>query len=127
MKPFRFCCTTLFAFIFSCTLSGCFQHYFNVNPVAQTSAYPTVIEQAKQMDRYFILHSGKNVYAITTIQLDEAKQQMELQLNELDTLHTVYVKRPTSRRYRPGRGESGILTEILFFKRYKQLCDEPVN
>ncbi len=115
MKIYRFCCTILFAFIFSCALSGCFQYYFKAKPVIPVSAYPAAVEQAKQENRFFILHSGTKAYNITSLQVDQAKQQMELELGQIDSLHTLYVTKPQSRRYRAVKGQSRVLTEIHLY------------
>lgn len=115
MKIYKLCSTILFAFIFSCALSGCFQYYFKAKPVIPTSAYPAAVEQAKQNNRFFILHSGTKAYTITSLQVDQAKQQMELQLDQIDSLHTLYVNKPQNRRYRPVKGQSRVLTEIHLY------------
>lgn len=107
----------LIAFIFSYACSGCFQHYYKVVPVDAAARYPVAIERAKQEYRFFILHSGSKAYAISTIEVNRDKQQLELKLDNLESPHTVYTEGPQKRVYRPQKGESEVLTEIHLYVR----------
>ncbi|MCW3115516.1 MAG: hypothetical protein JWR18_3912 [Segetibacter sp.] len=115
MRIFQSICQVLLAFIFSCACSGCFQHYFKVVPVKATAQYPVALERGKQEDRFFILHSGSKTYAISTIEVNREKQQLELKLDKLDTPHTVYTTRPRHRVYKSKKGQSPVLTEIHLY------------
>ncbi|MCW3110361.1 MAG: hypothetical protein JWQ09_4867, partial [Segetibacter sp.] len=76
MKTSRYFHATIIAFIFSFAFGGCTNDYFKTKPVTPVSAYPKAIEKAKKDKRYFIMQSGINIYTITSVDLDNAKQQM---------------------------------------------------
>ena len=106
MRTLRFCSATFFAVIFSCALSGCSNSYIKAKPVTAASSYPAVIEQAKKDQRYFLLKSGINLYTVTSVDLDKAKQQMTVTLDKVDSSRLVNVSNFESRRYKPRKGES---------------------
>lgn len=85
MITYRICCSIFFAFIFSCTLLGCSTYYTSAYEVTPTSAYPSAIVRAKKHKKAMILHSGINVYSITSVQLDKKKQNLTVQLNKANS------------------------------------------
>lgn len=101
MKTFMYCSNVVFAFIFSCTLTGCVSHYANTGTITKKSSFPRVIERAKKDKWYFMLHSGINIYKINYIEVDKAKRQMTVQLDKVDSLHLFYVKNPETKPYKP--------------------------
>lgn len=127
MKNFRFCCTAFFALILLYALSGCSNSYIKAKTVTPTSAYPAAIEQANRDNRSFILHSGINVYTITTYQLNKEKQKLDVQLNKLDSLHIVNVSDQESGRTRPEKGGSSLMNEIHIYTKdsISYTLDEP--
>ena len=106
MTTCRIYLTTFFAFVFSLGLSGCSTAYVQSKSVIDASDYPAAIERAKKDKRSFILHSGMNVYTITAVQLDHAKQNIHVQLNKLDSLHIVRVAGPNNNQQRPAKNSS---------------------
>ncbi|HEX8279666.1 MAG TPA: hypothetical protein VF540_13270 [Segetibacter sp.] len=127
MKTFRFCRTAFFALISLCALSACSNSYIKSKTVTQASAYPAAIEQANRDNRSFILHSGVNVYTITSYQLNKEKQKMDVQLNKLDSLRIVNVSDGESKRSRPKKGESPLINEIHIYTKdsVSYTLDEP--
>ncbi len=127
MKTFRFCRAAFFALISLCALSGCSNSYVKAKTVTPASAYPAAIEQANRDNRSFILHSGINVYTITTYQLNKEKQKLDVQLNKLDSLHIVNVSDQESGRARPKKGESSLINEIHIYTKdsVSYTLDEP--
>lgn len=127
MKTFRFWNTTFFAFIFSCALSGCFNSYVKAKPVTPASAYPAAIQQAKQDNRSFILHSGTNVYSIYHVELDQASQALTVQLHKLDSLYIVNVEKPESGPSTTKRGETAKINQIHIYTKdsISYTLDEP--
>lgn len=123
MKTFTFFRITFFAFISLCALGGCTNSYTKAKPVP-ASDFPDAIEKAKEDNRFFILHSGINVYTITSFQLDKAQQALTVHLNELDSLHIIPVQ---SRRTRSRKGESPAVNEIHIYTKdsVSYTLDEP--
>lgn len=115
MKTFRFCRAAFFAFILSCALSGCSNSYLKAKPVTPASSYPAAIEQAKKDQRYFLLKSGINLYTVTSVDLDKAKQQMTVTLDKVDSSHLGNVKSFGSNRYKPKKGETPISSAIHLY------------
>ncbi len=105
----------LFAFFFSAVLSGCFQNYFIKRTITPTDDYPSTIERAKQENRFFILHSGRRAYAMTSLQVDQPQKQLVVKLDSIKPPHTLYVNNPLNRVYRIRKGESPVLTEIHLY------------
>ena len=95
-------------------LAGCSAHSYKTQTVLPKSAYATTIEKAKQDKRYFILYSGINVYSVTSVDIDTAKQQFTVQLDKVDSLRLVYLQ-GSNNRYKPKKGESRFLSEILVY------------
>ena len=93
MKIFSYWSIPIFALVLSCSLPGCFIHYNN-KPITRTSAYPRVIERAKKDKHYFIMHSGIDTFAITSVLVERSKQQFTVHLNKVDSLHRVYINNP---------------------------------
>jgi hypothetical protein len=83
--------TFIFAFILFYAGTGCTNHY-NTKPLTRTSAYPRFIERAILDKRNFILHSGVDIYSITSVEIDKAKKHMTVHLDKLDSLN----KRPVN-------------------------------
>lgn len=127
MRTSRFYHTAFFAFIFLCAVSGCFNSYIKAKTVTPASAYPAAIEQANQDNRIFILHSGINVYTITSYQLDKERQKMEVQLNKVDSLQVIHVPNEKSKKYPSKKGESAAINEIHVYTKdsVSYTLDEP--
>ena len=94
MKTFRNC----FMYIVVCALfyilSGCSTHAIPANGAISRSAYPAAIERAQKKKWYMVLHSGINVYSITSVQVDKAKQQATVQLDRVDSLYLITGSQP---------------------------------
>lgn len=126
MKTFIYCRTAFFALISLGALSGCSNSYIKAKTVTPASAYPAAIEQANRDNRSFILHSGINVYTITTYQLNKEQQKMDVQLNKLDSIHVVDVSDRESGRSRPKKGGSSIKEIHIYTKdSVSYTLDEP--
>ena len=106
MKISGYLAAACFTLIFSFFFSGCFNHQLQTKPVIPSSSYPDAIEQAKKEQRYFLLKSGINLYTITSVDLDKAKQEMTVTLNEVDSSHLIGLKNFNSRGYKPKKGDS---------------------
>ena len=87
MKTFRNCCLYISISAFFYLTSGCSNHAVPVNGPVSRSGYPAAIERAQKKKWYMVLHSGINVYSITAVQLDKAKQQATVQLDRVDSLY----------------------------------------
>ncbi len=127
MKTSWFCCDTFFAFIFSIALSGCSNSYIKAKSVTPTSAYPAAIDQASKDHRYFIMKSGINLYTVTSVDLDKAKQQMTVTLDKVDSSHLVNARNFGSKRYKPQKGEPKVPSEIRLYMKdsTSYTLDEP--
>lgn len=127
MKTFRFCRTAFVALISLWALSGCSNSYIKAKTVTPASDYPAAIEQANRDNRSFILHSGINVYTITTYQLNKEKQKLEVQLNKLDSLQVVDVSGRESGRSRRKKDKSSLMNEIHIYTKdsVSYTLDEP--
>jgi len=100
---FAFAC---FIVVFSFTFLGCSRHQLQTTPVTSAASYPNVIEQAKKDQRYILLKSGINLYTVTSVDLDKAKQEMTVTLNEVDSSHLVSLKNFDAKSYKPKKGDS---------------------
>ena len=87
----------LFTCIFLFVFSSCANQYSQSKSVTETSAYPKTLERAMKNKRYFVMHSGINLYTVTSIDLDRPKQQMTVTLDKVDSLHLAYFKNPAIR------------------------------
>jgi hypothetical protein len=107
--------TTIFAFIFFLTISACSNRYAGVTTVTSTSKYPGVLERARKDQRYFILHSGINLYTVTSLDLDRAKQQMTVTLDKVDSTHLLNFKNFQAMGHKPEKVEANGTSEIYVF------------
>jgi hypothetical protein len=73
----------------ACTTSG-------NNAITRTSAYPRVIEQARKDKSYFIMHSGLDTFAITSLLVEKNKQDFTVYLNKLDSARRSMLANPGS-------------------------------
>ena len=87
MKTFRSCCTNLGVFVLCVVFSGCANRAYQANAAIPRTKYPSAIEKAKRSKWYMVLHSGINVYSITSVQLDKARQQATVQLDKVDSIY----------------------------------------
>lgn len=115
MKPFRRLVFALFILCFSFIFSRCSRHQLQAKPVASAASYPDVIEQAKKDQRYFLLKSGINLYTVTSVDLDKAKQEMTVTLNEVDSSHLVNLKNFDAADYKPKKGDKGSSSAIHIY------------
>lgn len=91
MKTFNFG-ITISAFIFSLVLAACSNNYSNGKAITSASKYPTVIERAKKDQRYFLMQSGINLYTVTSVDVDRAKQHMTVTLDKVDSSRLLKIK-----------------------------------
>src|SRR4051794_31005127 len=105
MKSCRYFNSFLFTSIFSIACWAC-SNQLKVSNVTSASAFPDAIDRASKDKRYFIMKSGINIYTITSVDLDRAKQQMTVTLDKVDSSHLVYLKNPEVRRSKAQPGET---------------------
>lgn len=87
MKTLPNCFAILLVLIMCEVFPGCANHAYQANGAIPRAQYPAAIERAKQRKWYMVLHSGVNVYSITAVQLDKAKQQATVQLDKIDSTY----------------------------------------
>ncbi len=123
MNTFKYWRITIFAVIFLCAFSGCINRY-NANPVTRTSGYPRFIERANKNKRSFFMHSGVDVYTITSVEVDKAKKNMTVHLDKIDSLNKRNVNNPEILRKQSGQPS---LTKIHVYMRdsTSYTLDEP--
>ncbi len=115
MKPKLSAPTLLLAFLFSVCLSGCFLNFYKTDSYVDKAQYPSTIQRALTDNRYFILHSGSQIYALSNIEVDQSKGELQMNLGSVDSSHFVYIKKPVSRTYKPKKGEGELITEIHLY------------
>lgn len=77
------------ALVISVYVVSCSHNAVTAKPVSSASEYPAVIERAQKKHSYMYMRSGINQYTISSIDLDDAKQQMTVTLNKVDTVGLV--------------------------------------
>ena len=127
MKIFKFCHPIACVFIFLFVLGACSSYNYKAKTVTSASAYPSTIERAKKDKRYFIMQSGINLYTVTSVDLDKAKQQMTVTLDKLDSVHLLYYKNPAITRDGTTKSEPHVRSEIHMFMKdsTSYTLDEP--
>lgn len=96
MKTFHNSTTAIFTAIILIAFWGC-SHYIAANPATDVSSYPSLLERAKKAKKYFIMQSGINIYTVTSVDLDQAKKQMTVTLDKVDSVRLVHFKNPSVR------------------------------
>lgn len=126
MNTFALCRNIIFGFIFSFGMSACSNYNFKVKPVP-ASRYAKAIERAKKDKRYFILQSGINIYNVTSVDLDKAKQQMTVTLDKVDSMQLVYFKNPEISPRKSADEGSALQPEIYVYMKdsTSYTMDEP--
>lgn len=124
---FRITRISIFAFIFSYVAISCSNHYFEPTAITPASAYPSAIDRAVKAKRYFIMQSGINIYSVSSVDLDNSKQQMTVTLDKIDSSHLVYLKNPEIRRSKATEGEKPVRKEIRLYMKdsTSYTLDEP--
>ena len=82
--------TTVYILVLLCSLTACLSNYGDGKPVTRISAFPRVMEKARQDKRYFIMHSGIDTFAITSLLVEKGKNEFTVHLNKLDSLHRLH-------------------------------------
>jgi hypothetical protein len=115
MKTYGYFAAAFLASVFSFVTAGCFSHSFKTKPVTPASSYPDAIEQAKKDQRYFLLKSGINLYTVTSVDLDKAKQQITVTLDKVDSSHLANVKNFESKHYKLRKGDTPASSAIHIY------------
>ena len=76
----------LLILVLTCVLWGCASQYTS-GTLTNKSRYARVIEKAREDKRSMMLHSGINLYSITSVQVDKARKQMTVQLDMPDSIN----------------------------------------
>lgn len=95
MKIFRYRKICVFALILSFSAYGCSNTYTEAKTISRASAYPRVIERAKKDKRYFIMYSGVDTYAVTSVEINKSNKQFTVQLDKVGSLHTANTNNTT--------------------------------
>lgn len=66
-------------------LYGCSNQYA-ATPVTKQNAFARTIKRAQDQDRYFVLHSGVDVYRIKFLEVHKAEKNVTVMLDRIDSL-----------------------------------------
>lgn len=127
MKSLPIVRITIFILGFSFAVWACANNYYTAKPVTPASKYPSAINKARKDKRYFIMQSGINIYSVTSVDLDDAKQQITVTLDKVDSSHLVYLTNPEVRRSKAKEGEKPVRSEIRLYMKdsASYTLDEP--
>ena len=104
MKNFRY-----YALFVLLAASGCAGKL--TGTVTSQSKYPAAIERAKKNKRYMVLHSGVNLYSITSAEIDKARKQVTVQLDKVDSSYLI----PKAMRQAPSQGKPPLAPETHLY------------
>jgi hypothetical protein len=126
MKISQLVKTAFYVFTFFVAITGC-SNRLKAKSVTAAAGFPDAIEEGRKDKRYFIMKSGLNIYTITSVDLDRAKQQMTVTLDKVDSSHLVYLNNPEVRRTRARVGETPAQGEIHLYMKdsTSYTLDEP--
>ena len=94
MKNSIFCSALIIGGLLWCFLLGCSAYQSNTNIITTSASYPRVIEQARKDKRYFIMRSGVDTFAVTSLLVEKTKQQFTVHHDRLDSLHRFHFNNP---------------------------------
>ena len=94
MKTFKMATFVLLIFATADIITSCANTGYTTRPVSSSADFPAVLETSRKKDRAFILHSGLNIYAVSSLELDKPKENMHVQLKKLDSVQVVQVDAP---------------------------------
>lgn len=89
MKIFTHLRLAVFVLMLTCSFPGCSIHQNSTTPITRVSAFPRVIERASKDKRYFVMHSGVDSFAITSVLMEKSKKNFTVHLGKIDSLHRV--------------------------------------
>jgi|GEM_PF-3344293 len=112
MTSYKTCRTAVFAFGVSLALLACASHHYTASTVTAASDYATVIERAQKKHRYIIMQSGINLYTVTSVDMDKARQQMTVTLDKLDSTKFLNTAGLGSTGYNPAKGKTVALPQL---------------
>ena len=95
MKNIKGWCVSIFCLVIFFSLQGC-SIYNNGEAITKTSVFPKTIERAKKDNRYFVMYSGKDTFAVTNIMIENRRREFTVQLDRIDSLHRVSLKNPAT-------------------------------
>jgi hypothetical protein len=126
MNTTRLCSIIFLAFIFF-AVGACSTHTPEAKTITPESKYPSIIARSLTNKRSCILHSGINVYNVTSVQVDHGKQQMTVQLNKPDSSQLAFYKGVEAGNYHHQKGEAkqGGQTHIFMADSTSYTLDEP--
>ena len=96
MKTFSRTFFVFSALIFSIFSTNCSSHYTNAKVVSPASSFPSTLAKGIQDKKYMMLHSGINLYTITSVQIDNAKENFTVHLDKVDPAQMAYFKNTES-------------------------------
>ena len=80
-----------FVFCISMILFGC---YTGGDTITHNAAFPKVMERAKKDKRYFIMYSGIDTFAVTSMSV-ENRREFTVHLDRMDSLRKITLNNPT--------------------------------
>ncbi len=104
--------TVVCVFIVSLSLARCAQHNYSAKAVTPASKFPAAIERAQVAHRYFVLQSGINVYSVTSVEVDQAKQHMTVTLDKVDSIHLLQLRNSAGSNYQTAKAEQRVQPRI---------------
>lgn len=127
MKICRVYCAAFFAFVAIFVLTACSNSYTKAKTVTSVSSYPRAIERAVKDHRYFMMWSGVNLYTVTSVDLDNAKQQMTVTLDKVDSSRLANAASAANKPFKPQKGDSSQTAQIHLYMRdsASYTLDEP--
>lgn len=72
-----------------------FTNCSNTTSITKPSSFPRRIEAAKKNERYFVMHSGIDVYRVSSIIVEKSNQHFTVQLTKPDSLHLANLNNPS--------------------------------
>src|SRR5690349_20547938 len=74
---------------------GLFSCYTGGDTITKASVFPKAVERAKKDKRHFIMYSGIDTFAVTTVEV-ENRQEFTVHLDKMDSLHKTALNNPTT-------------------------------
>jgi hypothetical protein len=82
--------SVLYLVVGSCLLLN-FASCSGTRSITKASAFPRQIETASKSHRYFLMHSGVDVFHVSSVIVEKSKQHFTVQLNKPDSAHLINI------------------------------------
>ena len=106
-------------------IAACSGPAYTAAAITARNKFPAAIERARKDKWNMVLHSGVNTYSIYSAELDKARQQLTVQLNQIDSVRGRTADSGRSSSLTPANGAGQAMLHLYMTDSVSYTLDEP--